>query len=53
MNEGMPRSSSAELRTEERENQPLRDEHKRLTRERLISTAVELFTQNGFGALGK
>jgi AcrR family transcriptional regulator len=30
--------------------QSLRDEHKRLTRERLITAAVELFTQHGYRA---
>jgi AcrR family transcriptional regulator len=50
MNKGMPRSNTAEVKTASAMIQPLRDEHKRLTRERLVSAAVELFTQNGFRA---
>jgi AcrR family transcriptional regulator len=48
-------SSTAEKRPPAPEPEPvkiqsLRDEHKRLTRERLITAAVELFTQHGYRA---
>jgi len=38
------------VKTEQPQVQSLRDEHKRLTRERLISAAVELFTEHGYRA---
>jgi AcrR family transcriptional regulator len=44
------RSNSAQAKIEPVEIQSLRDEHKRVTRERLIDAAVELFAQNGFKA---
>jgi AcrR family transcriptional regulator len=44
------RSNSAEAQAEPVEIQSLRNEHKRVTRERLIDAAVELFAQNGFKA---
>lgn len=43
----MPRSNSA-VKSGSVKIQPLRDEQKRLTRERLVAAAVELFTQNGY-----
>lgn len=36
------------VKTQPAQVQSLRDEHKRLTRERLISAAVELFTEHGY-----